>query len=440
MLKNPINDYIKELHLSAMRIYDKSYVPVPVVRIKEIERKVANSAFATSINPIDLKKLFKKAQSIFLHHTGAFSNRELRNLILVYHLTFGHLDLSKFFIFHIDFSKRIIFRKALAMYLKNYAQNESMELLRSTLTTELEKEPGKAALVPCLIEAPYILQINGHKELAAHFINGIEPYLRQILFPSWAFQSQYIYVAIFSFFSLPDVAAANKLHVVQEISANDSYKSLIPRIAEGLILSVYRNGTSADKKQTVQILHAQMGDPRRSSGQEYKWNFVSAEVQRIYLSWLKQSDLQLFFDVISRTADDTMWSYRRTFWEKYLDKMYYTRVVLAPYAARIARSLSDGNSLDYAKLTSSVRDQSLFMFSIGDYIFVEASHNGKLRIWRNGDCPIPFYDNSEVRPIYSYDDVVYSGKCVEAFVHSGSQTYSWQRKVENWIRINIPEI
>lgn len=440
MQKNPINDYINELHLSAQRIHDKSYIPTPVVKIREIERKVANSAFHMPTNPIDLKKLFKKAQDIFLHNTGTFSNRDLRNLILVYHLTFERIDFSKFFIAHIDFSKKTTFRKAVMMYLHHYTQNESMELLRGVLTAELKEDKKKAALVPCLVNAPYILQINGHKEFASHFINGIEPYLRQIMFPSWAFQSQYIYVAIFSFFSSFNIPVKNKLNVVQEISKNESYKFLIPKIAEDLILSVYQKGTDADKNQTVQLLHAQIGDPRRSSGQEYKWNSVSAEAKRIYLSWLKRADLQLFFDVISRTADDTMWPYRRTFWEGYLDKMYYTRVVLTPLAAQIAHKLADRKDLDYATLSSSVRYQSLFMFSIGDYTFIEASHNGKLRIWRNGDCPIPFYDDSEIRPTYSYTEVIYSYRCIESFVHSSPQTYSWQNNVSAWIRRNIPNI
>lgn len=437
---NAVNERIKELSLSARIIPNKIYIAVSATKIKELERKLANMAVKDPVNPLDLRQLFQKAQKIFREQKGTFSKKELRNLISIYPYTYKNLAFSRFILYHIDFSKRTILKKAFMIYLFNYTNNESIELLRIILMENLEKDKTKAGLVPCLLQAPYILEKNGHKIISSHFNNGIEIYLRRIMFPLSAFYSQYIYVAIFSFFSDMHGSAESKLKVAQEIYKSDNYKFLIPKIAEGLILIVHHKGTNEDKDKTVQILHAQMGDPRYSSGREYKWNFVSETVRNIYLSWLKRSDLQLFFDVISRTAKDGMWSYRRTFWERYLDKMYYTRVVLDPYAANIARSFAKGKQLDYAKLHSHVHNQSLFMFSIGNYTFVEASHDGKLRIWRNGDCPIPFYENSTIRHTYSYEDVRNSPKCIEEFIHSSPKTNSWQSKVDLWIRRNIPNI
>lgn len=72
-----------------------------------------------------------------------------------------------------------------------------------------------------------------------------------------------------------------------------------------------------------------------------------------------------------------MWRYRRAFWEAYLDDMYYTRVILGPAALRLARVELHKEALNYAVL-SGIQDgtQSLLMFTIGQYTFIEVSHNG----------------------------------------------------------------
>lgn len=435
---NQINEYIKRMSEYFNQCFNVSYTPVEPVKLKALERKIGVTTKIVQLSRYDADMLFKKAQDVFYHDKGVFTNKELRDLILVYVRTFTDIKFSQFFISNINFMKSSIFRRAVLVYIVSYDTNQSMELLRNCLATELQNDPEKQITVLCLRNAPYILETDGTKQMAAQFQDGIKVYLQKIAFPNAAGNGKFVTKAITEFFWLDNIRVTQKIKVFHEVCNEAGYEFLIPYIAEPLIFAVHHSENQQFRDQLVQILHKKMGDPRNSSNKQYKWDSVSKEAQDVYLSWLKRIDLQLFFDVIDRTAVDSMWRYRRDFWEKYLDKMYYTRVILAPQAAQIARRIANGKELDYAKLDSSVLNQSLFMFSIGDYVFIEASHTGKLRIWKGvKNSPIPFYSNHSFRPTYSYGIVKRSRACLEEFVHSSPKTYSWQQKVARWIHENI---
>lgn len=435
---NQINEYIKRMSEYCNHCFNVSYTPVEPVKLKALERKIGITTKIVHLSIYDADILYNKAQDIFYHKKGIFTNKELRDLILVYVRTFSDINFSRFCISNINFMKSSIFRRAVLVYILSYDVNQSMDLLRQCLVAELRRDPEKRNTVFCLREAPYIFEKDGTKQMAVAFQDGIKVYLQKIAFPNAAANGKFVTKAITEFFWLKKIGATQKITVFHEVCKEAGYEVLIPYIAEPLILAVHYSQSLQFRDQLVQTLHKKMGDPRDSSNKQYKWDSVSKEAQDIYLSWLKRIDLQLFFDVIDRTAVDSMWRYRRDFWERYLDKMYYTRVILAPQAAQIARRIANGKELDYAKLDSSVLNQSLFMFSIGDYIFIEASHTGKLRIWKGvKNSPIPFYSNHSFRPTYSYDVVKRSRACIQEFVHSSPKTYSWQRSVARWIHENL---
>lgn len=434
---NQINEYIKRMSEYFNQCFNVSYTPVEPVKLKALERKIGVTTKIVQLSRYDADMLFKKAQDVFYHDKGVFTNKELRDLILVYVRTFTDIKFSQFFISNINFMKSSIFRRAVLVYIVSYDTNQSMELLRNCLATELQNDPEKQITVLCLRNAPYILETDGTKQMAAQFQDGIKVYLQKIAFPNAAGNGKFVTKAITEFFWLDNIRVTQKIKVFHEVCNEAGYEFLIPYIAEPLIFAVHHSENQQFRDQLVQILHKKMGDPRNSSNKQYKWDGVSKEAQDIYLSWLKRIDLQLFFDVISRTAD-SMWEYRRDFWEKYVDKMYYTRVILAPEAEKVAKRISGGKELDYARLTSSVQKQSLFMFSIDDYVFVEASHNGKLRIWKGRKtCPIPFYSPGIRHPEYPYDRLTKSPTVMADFVHHRPEMHSWQSKVARWIHENI---
>lgn len=51
-------------------------------------------------------------------------------------------------------------------------------------------------------------------------------------------------------------------------------------------------------------------------------------------------------------------------------------------------------------------------------------------IWRRDKAPVKFYDNKTNKAKMS------KSICVESFVHSSSNTYSWQKKVAEWLAKN----
>ena len=87
-----------------------------------------------------------------------------------------------------------------------------------------------------------------------------------------------------------------------------------------------------------------------------------------------------------------MWKYRQQFWEDYLDNMYETRVILGPDAVELAQRMGQ-KLLNCAYLSRGSHDQSLLMFSIGQFVFIEVSHSGKLRVFLKDHSPVPFYES-----------------------------------------------
>ena len=77
--------------------------------------------------------------------------------------------------------------------------------------------------------------------------------------------------------------------------------------------------------------------------------------------------------------------------------------------------------------------RSLLMLVIGDYVLLEASHNGKLRIWKRGKEPLPFYQAKYTYKGFSYSDVTQASN-VEKDLSIPVQNCSWQRKVNEWVR------
>lgn len=110
--------------------------------------------------------------------------------------------------------------------------------------------------------------------------------------------------------------------------------------------------------------------------------------------------------------------------------MKYTRVVLGPEAEKIANRLYSNQISGYARLDHCNALQSLFLCSIGNYVFLEVSHNGSVRVYQLGDAPIPFFEKN--KRTYSYTDVTQS-KCVYRKPHLHSETDSWQSALRGWI-------
>lgn len=233
---------------------------------------------------------------------------------------------------------------------------------------------------------------------------------------------RFLIEAVKSFFSSDKASLEQKYAVFREIRTEETYQNAYPAAAEYLIPEIKAAETKAAyQKDAMEWFYKLLGDPRFGA-KTVRWNEVSEEPRRIFLRWLAENDLNLFFKIIEATAVDRMWRERRAFWAQYLPYITYTKVFFGADASQYARRL-DGFYMQYGRLKGCTSDQSVFAFQINNYVFIEWSHNGALRVW-------DAYNASRVftaREI-SRMHMVSNGE-IGSWRHDGS----WQRNVHEWI-------
>jgi hypothetical protein len=122
-----------------------------------------------------------------------------------------------------------------------------------------------------------------------------------------------------------------------------------------------------------------MGDPRSDT---FSWSKATPSSKNVLMRWLIGRTLETFFDVLRQTAD-SIWKHRQEFWTNYHRNGYISDawVVLGPDAHKYVASRYAGENLGYGRLTGTSDDaQSVLLMKIGDLLFCEWSHNGKLRV------------------------------------------------------------
>lgn len=198
------------------------------------------------------------------------------------------------------------------------------------------------------------------------------------------------------------------------------------------------------KRTLVNFLLEVVSDPRIDA---FRWQQTPDTHKEAFLRWLTGRTLDVFFEVLEHTAD-SIWKYRQSFWGEYYKKGYIAEAwaVLGPDAHRyIRRQYKDSAAeLIYGRLTGQYEDkQSALLLRIGDFLFCEWSHNGKLRAASiaDGDCP-PLY-----RKAYEATDLRFSSRPFKSpktgsyhqdgLPHMSSETNWWQETARVFIRRNV---
>lgn len=339
--------------------------------------------------------------------------------------------------------RRNTFRNLVFAYFTVYGQPYKGERLQKCISLFLQKDPELLKSVLYLRNRKQLLKPNGHKLLTREIQNrrSFHKALEEFCWPVNLWYGAFAQWAVKDFFQLEEEDDWDDLFgVLKEICEDKACENMVPFAAEKIIYLTDRSSDGNREKEVRILLLQALGDPR-DPGSRLNWVDVDEKAQEIFLAWLKKNDLNLFFTIISKTVrqvatSENMWKYRKSFWEKYLDAMYYTRVFLGPEAEQIARQMDLAKQgMGFGRLNGSGDSlRSLLMFSIGDYVFIEASHNGKLRVWKRGKEPLPFYQAKYTYKGFSYTDVTQASNIEEEFVHSSSETGSWQRKVNDWVR------
>lgn len=441
---NTLLDSLKDIQESGAslvqfgRSLQKNGFAVKPTRINMVLRKMADRD-SRPIEGIDLKELFSRVKQAVKRHSNRnqFTHREIRAFPALLSMAGDDVDIIEFLLRHLDFTRMSVFKRTAFVYFDIYSKNRAVDMLRNKLRSALKQDATLAYGVPYLEKYKFLLDFNGLDELAEYFRNGIISFFKKnpnfpVSFPWTRFTKEAIVDAFRQNIRNADVV----MELFREIIYTERYREKIPFVAGFVISAVDKSNNQSYRNTVIYELNKYMGDPRDPS-KGYMWSHVGEKEIQIYTYWRKKTDLDLFFEIISKTTRgdveaDKMWRYRKAFWEKYLDDMKYTRVILGPEAERIANRLYSNKVTSYARLERCTSLQSLFLFSIGDYVFLEVSHNGALRAYKMGKAPIPFFEKDSRRGVYAYNEIIHY-PAMERWVHSHSEGGTWQGNVRRWI-------
>lgn len=385
-----------------------------------------------SVNPIDLQVLVKKAVRMYQGSREEFNWREIRSLPFVIFSPEVTLPAARYILKQIDLEKTTCFRRLLFAYFRGYKPKESKtEWIRTVLWKQMQKNDRRVRSIHFLQDFPQLLAKDGVSQMAEFFSEGdLYGGLQTLSFPSTLYGSNFVKAAIVNAFQI-DIGLDAKQNLLKDLTENPVYKGLVPKVVGPVIISVDEEGGDSAKNWLMQLVFRYMGDPR---GNDTAWLYVAEKAKEIFLHWLVKNDFAVFFHIIASTAD-SMWKYRQAFWGAYMDEIRASRIIIGQKAKLILNQLpkeEKSKLMAYDYLEGKSSDTSLLVFTIGQYTFIEVSHNGKLRVYSREKSPIQIFSQRH-RTIY-YSDLINSDT-EEEFVHTNPRGRgpNWQPKVRDWI-------
>lgn len=385
-----------------------------------------------SVNPIDLQVLVKKAVRMYQGSREEFNWREIRSLPFVIFSPEVTLPAARYILKQIDLEKTTCFRRLLFAYFRGYKPKESKtEWIRTVLWKQMQKNDRRVRSIHFLQDFPQLLAKDGVSQMAEFFSEGdLYGGLQTLSFPSTLYGSNFVKAAIVNAFQM-DIGLDAKQNLLKDLTENPVYKGLVPKVVGPVIISVDEEGGDSAKNWLMQFVFRYMGDPR---GNNTAWLYVEEKAKEIFLHWLVKNDFAVFFHIIASTAD-SMWKYRQAFWGAYMDEIRASRIIIGQKAKLILNQLPSEEKrklMAYDYLEGKSSDTSLLVFTIGQYTFIEVSHNGKLRVYSREKSPIQIFSQRH-RTIY-YSDLINSDT-EEEFVHTNPRGRgpNWQPKVRDWI-------
>lgn len=414
-----LRDSIKDLHNAARRLDTANFNPQMNALEKFLDGiKVDKPA----LPPKDvLKKLLTK---YLLGENLDFKDR--RNLpFIIYEQEITFNDAVKI-LSELDFHRTSHLRRVVSVYLLNYDNTPKTRLLGERLN--VVRDVDSVSLKKIFAARDKLFSENHIANMEKLFAQklSVAKVLETFGLSKFYKASNFFQTALINFFRSNAANLSDRLKILDELDAEfDTYKNIFPYIADTLIQLVAFTGFG--KKKCIEIFYRRLGDPRFGY-MRFNWDKISEKSKAIFLRWLVEDDLEIFFKIIKQTALDRMWRYREKFWRAYLPHISSTWIFLGSDAKHIARQLGDKN-MGHGSLNGGASDQSVFVFQIGQYIFSEWSHNGKLRVYTTKSANHFF-------GLSSLSKREINENFVEEWIHSSPGTYSWQKKVSEWLKIN----
>lgn len=237
-----------------------------------------------------------------------------------------------------------------------------------------------------------------------------------------------------------EVDHLTRLARIQRYAMADSGKPIYDDLRPNLIEALLRPFTDSKIDKVVRdtflkVVLTLLGDPRLKPG---NWALVPTALREIVQRWLTEQSLRQFLDIVDRTADDSMWPYRRAFWEGVYEKGLIDEawVAFGVEGQRHARAVF-GSTAEFAALQAESRQvesgHAVLLLRIGGGVIADWSHNGKCNIWSDASDPKApklfkkAYGSDQIR-IHKGSGNFETGELF-SLMHMSSGSYNWQGKV-----------
>lgn len=384
------------------------------------------------VAPLDLQVLVKKTVRMYQGSQEEFTRREIRNLPFVISSSALSMPVAKFALRQVDLDKTSCFRRLLFAYFSDYEPKErKTEWIRTVLWKQMQRNDRMGRNIHFLQDFPQLLDKDGVSQMAEFFSEGnLRDALKTLSFPPTLSGSNFVKAAIVKAFQM-DIGLDAKQVLLENLTKDQVYKGLVPQVVGPVIINVDEEGSDSAKNWLMQLVFREMGDPR---GNNTAWLYVEEKAKEIFLHWLVKNDFAVFFHIIASTAD-SMWKYRQAFWGAYMDEIRASRIIIGQKAKLILNQLPSEEKrklMAYDYLEGKSSDTSLLVFTIGQYTFIEVSHNGKLRVYSREKSPIQIFSQRHRTIYYSH---LINSDTEEEFVHTNPRGRgpNWQPKVRDWI-------
>ena len=342
-------------------------------------------------------------------------------------------------------------RPLVFIYIEQYNPNDVLFKTVSKHTKEFFNSPkvNNASSIVGLARSLNLFDVNEGPRKTAEAIATSRRTLREWiqvheLWPSFG-TSPFAEAAFNSFLQSDEDfrRSADFINTIFEWSITDRgdlrYSASRAKLADALLLPWrLKQPNDAIQSKLITFLLKHYGDPRIGKN---LWYGVSSEAIRVLIGWINGRTLEAFFRILQETAD-SIWQYRQKFWTAYFKAGHIDEawVALGPDAAAVLKRLDDTKQLKYANLLGSESSQSILLIRMGQIIFCEWSHNGRLRAQRM-DSPVApemyktYYESESLR-FHSLD--FNNGLTQDpGLVHFSSQSSGWQDRARLFIQKNI---
>lgn len=332
-----------------------------------------------------------------------------------------------------------ILKREIAAYFLAPKLTGILVLLRNSILEKLNVYKGRNSEILTFKEHIYLFYENASVIVLDNISKeGFFEYFVRIGFTNLLLSSWFVKAIMINFFeNCTDAFAQYKLFTdtVSNVIYKDVFYSILPLLLGKIILTVENDLLASNLKKLLQNEAINLfGDPRILKNRNSAWQHVGAEATSIFIKWLSRYDLKLFFEIINKGLGldnnaKRMWSYRRVFWSSYINEISSVWVCYGNNA-RIMIDNSKIESISFGRFADA--NKSCIIIEIGDYVFVERSHNGSAKVWHKLSLPQKLYCGVN----FLGNAAIVNQNAYRTWNHNGSESYSWQNKIGEFIATN----